>query len=91
MTVRYAHLAPAHKLAAVDKLAEYRREQEKAERSKTQSIRYRGSVGDPQLAFGVLGRVSKILQTASGDSLASPIAQNAVWAIPNLPLYVIWR
>jgi site-specific recombinase XerD len=38
MTVRYAHLAPAHKLAAVDKLAEYRREQEKAERSKTQSI-----------------------------------------------------
>ena len=38
MTVRYAHLAPAHKLAAVDKLAEYRREQEKAERSMTQSI-----------------------------------------------------
>jgi integrase len=38
MTVRYAHLAPAHKLAAVDKLAEYRREQEKTERSKTQSI-----------------------------------------------------
>jgi integrase len=38
MTVRYAHLAPAHKLAAVDKLAEYRREQEKADRSKTQSI-----------------------------------------------------
>jgi site-specific recombinase XerD len=30
MTVRYAHLAPAHKLAAVDKLAKYRREQEKA-------------------------------------------------------------
>jgi integrase len=30
MTVRYAHLAPAHKLAAVDRLAEYRREQEKA-------------------------------------------------------------
>jgi integrase len=28
MTVRYAHLAPAHKLAAVDRLAEYRREQE---------------------------------------------------------------
>jgi len=38
MTVRYAHLAPAHKLAAVDRLAEYRREQEKAERSKTASI-----------------------------------------------------
>jgi site-specific recombinase XerD len=38
MTVRYAHLAPAHKLAAVDKLAKYRREQEKAERSKTKSI-----------------------------------------------------
>ena len=37
MTVRYAHLAPAHKLAAVDRLAEYRREQEKAERSKTPS------------------------------------------------------
>jgi site-specific recombinase XerD len=31
MTVRYAHLAPAHKLAAVDRLAEYRQEQEKAE------------------------------------------------------------
>jgi site-specific recombinase XerD len=30
MTVRYAHLAPAHKLAAVDRLAEYRREQEKS-------------------------------------------------------------
>jgi len=30
MTVRYAHLAPAHKLAAVDRLAEYRREQEAA-------------------------------------------------------------
>jgi site-specific recombinase XerD len=30
MTVRYAHLAPAHKLAAVDRLAEYRREQEMA-------------------------------------------------------------
>jgi site-specific recombinase XerD len=28
MTVRYAHLAPAHKLAAVDRLAEYRKEQE---------------------------------------------------------------
>ena len=38
MTVRYAHLAPAHKLAAVDKLAKYRREQEKAERTKTRSI-----------------------------------------------------
>jgi site-specific recombinase XerD len=31
MTTRYAHLAPAHKLAALDKLAEYRKEQEKAE------------------------------------------------------------
>lgn len=31
MTTRYAHLAPAHKLAAVDKLAEYRKEQEKVE------------------------------------------------------------
>ena len=30
MTVRYAHLAPAHKLAAVDRLAEYRKEQEMA-------------------------------------------------------------
>jgi integrase len=28
MTVRYAHLAPAHKLAAVDRLAENRKEQE---------------------------------------------------------------
>ena len=37
-TVRYAHLAPAHKLAAVDKLAKYRREQEKVERSKIKSI-----------------------------------------------------
>jgi hypothetical protein len=27
----YAHLAPAHKLAAVDRLVEYRNEQEKAE------------------------------------------------------------
>ena len=26
MTVRYAHLAPAHKVSAVDRLAEYRRE-----------------------------------------------------------------
>jgi integrase len=33
MTMRYAHLAPAHKLAAVDKLAEYRREQESASSS----------------------------------------------------------
>jgi hypothetical protein len=39
MTVRYAHLAPAHKLAAVDRLAEYRREQEKAERLEISSIR----------------------------------------------------
>jgi site-specific recombinase XerD len=31
MTVRYAHLASAHKLADVDRLAEYRQEQEKAE------------------------------------------------------------
>ena len=31
MTVRYAHLAPAHKLAAVDRLTEYRLEQEQAE------------------------------------------------------------
>jgi site-specific recombinase XerC len=38
MTVRYAHLAPAHKLAAVDKLAKYRREQEKVERSKIKRI-----------------------------------------------------
>jgi hypothetical protein len=30
MTVRYAHLSPAHNLAAVDRLAEYRQEQEKA-------------------------------------------------------------
>jgi integrase len=35
MTTRYAHLAPAHKLAAVDRLTEYRREQEKAESSAT--------------------------------------------------------
>jgi integrase len=35
MTVRYAHLAPAHKLAAVDRLAEYRREQEKAKHRET--------------------------------------------------------
>jgi len=31
MTTRYAHLAPAHKLAAVDRLAEYRKEQERVE------------------------------------------------------------
>ena len=30
MTTRYAHLAPAHKLAAVDRLAEYRMQQESA-------------------------------------------------------------
>ena len=30
MTVRYAHLAPAHWLAAVDRLAEYRKGQETA-------------------------------------------------------------
>lgn len=30
MTTRYAHLAPAHKLAAVDRLAEYRIQQESA-------------------------------------------------------------
>jgi site-specific recombinase XerD len=35
MTMRYAHLAPAHKLAAVDRLARYRKEQEKAEAKKT--------------------------------------------------------
>jgi hypothetical protein len=28
--LQYAHLAPAHKLAAVDRLAEYRKEQEMA-------------------------------------------------------------
>ena len=38
MTVRYAHLAPAHKLAAVDKLAEYRLKQEKAESTETPGI-----------------------------------------------------
>jgi site-specific recombinase XerD len=38
MTVRYAHLAPAHKLAAVDRLAEYRREQEKAKPTMITSI-----------------------------------------------------
>jgi hypothetical protein len=38
MTTRYAHLAPAHKLAAVDRLAEYRKEQEKAEAKKTSDL-----------------------------------------------------
>jgi site-specific recombinase XerD len=38
MTVRYAHLAPAHKLAAVDRLAEYRQEQEKAESQRTADL-----------------------------------------------------
>ncbi|MEO8725835.1 MAG: tyrosine-type recombinase/integrase [Acidobacteriaceae bacterium] len=33
MTTRYAHLAPAHKIAAVDKLAEYRKQQESVETS----------------------------------------------------------
>jgi integrase len=33
MTMRYAHLAPAHKLAAVDRLSEYRFEQEQKELS----------------------------------------------------------
>jgi site-specific recombinase XerD len=37
MTVRYAHLAPAHKLAAVDRLAEYRQEQEKVKRAQATS------------------------------------------------------
>jgi site-specific recombinase XerD len=39
MTMRYAHLAPAHKLAAVDRLAKYRKEQEKAEAKKTSGLR----------------------------------------------------
>jgi site-specific recombinase XerD len=39
MTMRYAHLAPAHKLAAVDRLAKYRKEQEKAEAKKTTGLR----------------------------------------------------
>ncbi len=34
LTVRYAHFAPAHKLAAVDRLAQYRQEQEKFEAHK---------------------------------------------------------
>jgi hypothetical protein len=38
MTVRYAHLAPAHKLAAVDRLAEYRLAQEKAEAQKKAAL-----------------------------------------------------
>jgi site-specific recombinase XerD len=38
MTVRYAHLAPAHKLAAVDRLTEYRREQEAAECSEMSGL-----------------------------------------------------
>jgi site-specific recombinase XerD len=40
MTVRYAHLAPAHKLAAVDRLAEHRREQERAKRSEATSLAF---------------------------------------------------
>jgi len=39
MTMRYAHLAPAHKLAAVDRLVKYRKEQEKAEAKKTSGLR----------------------------------------------------
>jgi len=39
MTMRYAHLAPAHKLAAVDRLVNYRKEQEKAEAKKTSGLR----------------------------------------------------
>ena len=39
MTTRYAHLAPAHKLAAVDRLAEYRKEQEKVEAMRTPGLR----------------------------------------------------
>jgi site-specific recombinase XerD len=38
MTTRYAHLAPAHKLAAVDRLAEYRKEHEKAEAKSTSGL-----------------------------------------------------
>jgi hypothetical protein len=38
MTTRYAHLAPAHKLAAVDRLAEYRKEQEKVEEKRMSSL-----------------------------------------------------
>jgi len=40
MTVRYAHLAPAHKLAAVDRLAEYRREQEMAKRQEATRLAF---------------------------------------------------
>ena len=39
MTMRYAHLAPAHKIAAVDRLVKYRKEQEKAEAKKTSGLR----------------------------------------------------
>jgi site-specific recombinase XerD len=35
MTTRYAHLAPSHKLAAVDRLAEHRRMQELGETTQT--------------------------------------------------------
>jgi hypothetical protein len=38
VTTRYAHLAPAHKLAAVDRLAEYRMEQEKGEARRTAGL-----------------------------------------------------
>ena len=38
MTTRYAHLAPAHKLAAVDRLTEYRKQQEKAESAATTNL-----------------------------------------------------
>ena len=38
MTTRYAHLAPAHKLAAVDRLAEYRKELEKVEEKRMSSL-----------------------------------------------------
>jgi len=40
MTVRYAHLALAHKLAAVDRLAEYRREQEMAKRQEATRLAF---------------------------------------------------
>jgi integrase len=40
MTVRYAHLAPAHKLAAVDRLAEYRREQEMAKHQEATGLAF---------------------------------------------------
>jgi hypothetical protein len=35
MTTRYAHLAPSHKFAAVDRLAEHRRMQELGETTQT--------------------------------------------------------